>query len=335
MRLRMSASFAALQLGFLPWKVKWCQESVWSDSPTDIQEIDDLLGEFELALPAMADRITPVQRSVLIELLRRMEKRHRHIAGQNIDYSFSLVDTEGGQRRRDGYRAYLADETNHFFRQWQKEDWSSLRDLLAAIVKGDKRLQGYFEIGDHLGGAEHVVKRASGSLSKKDRNYILSGVKKLPLREQREIEPFFVPMSLSLFALAKRIQNLGRFLKAHEDDLVAKPKWDGKTIPYRRESEEVKIQDNSVIGLVLDEGEKQQWTDSIKNPKCIQIRKKGSIKEVVIQPKSIANAIGHFHREHKIVEFSVNGDRLIWGPPKTVKERARGIAKRKTRQERT
>jgi hypothetical protein len=331
----MSASFAALQLGFLPWKVKLCQESVWSDSSRDIQEIDDLLGECELALSALADRITPVQRSELIELRRRMEKRHRHIADHNIDYFLSLVDTEVGQRSRDGYRAYLADETNHIFRQWQKEDWSSLRDLLAAIVKGDKRLQGYFEIGDHLGEAERVVKRESGPLSKKDWNYILAGVKKLPLREQREIEPFFVPMSLGLFALAKRIQNLGRFLKDHEDDLVAKPKWDGKTITYRGESEEVKIQDNSVIGLVLDEGQKQQWPDSFKIPKRIQIRGKRSIKEVVIQPKSIANAIGHFHREHKIVEFSVNGDRLIWGPPETVKERARGIAKRKTREERT
>lgn len=51
----MSASFSALQLGFLSWQMKWCQGSVWSDCPKDIKEMDDLLDGIDLALPALTD----------------------------------------------------------------------------------------------------------------------------------------------------------------------------------------------------------------------------------------------------------------------------------------
>jgi hypothetical protein len=75
-----------------------------------------------------------------------------------------------------------------------------------------------------------------------------------------------------------------------------------------------------VIGIILDEAEKRGWPDSFKLP-----------NDPRIHPKSVANPIGHFHREHKILEFSVNGDRLIWGPPGTVKRKAKGIAKMRKR----
>jgi hypothetical protein len=336
----MSASYSALQLGLLLWKVKMCQDSVWSDRPATpykgIHEIDALLDEIKLVLPALADRINRQCEKEFEPLLRRMEKRHRVIRDMNIEHFCSLMDTEEDQRRRRVlYQGYLADETNHTFREWQKADRRNLQELLATVVATDRRLRGYYQIGSRFGEALDEVKRASGTLTKSAMAYILGGMKQLPLREQNEIEPFFMPMSLDLVLLGKQIKTLGRFLRSHEDQLVAMPKWDGKTITYREKSEEIKIQDNGVIGIILGEGEKQKWADSLKIPKVMSIRDKGRIKEMVIERKSITNAIGHFHREHELLEFSLNGDRLIWGPPGTVIQKARGIAKRKARKKRT
>lgn len=254
-----------------------------------------------------------------------MRTRHRYIADKNLTHYFSLMDIgtrsaskpqplgycgDDGANRRSRYREYLTDEINHRFGEWQKEDWNNLRDLLVLVVKGDRRLHGYYEIGDHLGEAREMVKRDSGPLSKKDRAYILAGIKKLPLRQQREIEPFFTSDSLGLFVLAKRIQKLGRFLRSQENDLVATPKWDGRTITYRGESEEVRIQDKSVMTTILDEGEKQGWPDAIRLS-----------SRLIGNKLSVANAIHYFQREHKLLEFSVNGDRVLWGAPGTLKRR--------------
>jgi hypothetical protein len=305
----MSASFAALQLGYLPWKIKRCQQSVWSDSPTDIEELDDLLDEITLALPALADRLTADQRSELSKLLQRLRTRHQTISQMNVSQWGSLVDTENTKVvRRRRYREYLADAMNHRFREWQKEDWTNLRDLLAIVVKPDKRLQGYYELADHLGDAIHGVKRGEGPLSRKQRAYILAGMKRLPLREQSEVKPFFLPVSLGLLVLAKRIQKLGRFLQSHEADLVARPTWDGRTITYRQQSEHVRIQAKSVMTVILDEGEKQGWPDAIRLSASL-----------IGNKRSVANAIHYFQREHKLLEFSVNGDRVLWGAPGTLK----------------
>jgi hypothetical protein len=311
----MSAPLSAFQLGFLPWKVKRRQETLWSDRPTDIKEVDDPLIEVELALPALADRITGQFEQQLQKLRQRLEERHRYIAGENVARYFALLKTETGERRRERYHDYLAGETNHQFREWQREDWNNLRDLLAAAVTGDQRLLGYYEMGDHLGEATHLATPASGPQSKRDRDYILAGMKRLPLREQREIEPFFLPTSLGLFGLARRMEKLGRFLKDHEGDLGARPKWDGRTLTYRGRSEQVRIQDKSVMTVILDEGEGQGWPDAIRLSAKLMGNK-----------RSVANAIHYFEREHKLLEFSVNGNRVLWGPPGTLKRRrtARG-----------
>lgn len=314
----MSASYSALRLGFLPWHIKWRQETVWSKSWKGIKEIDDLLSEIELALLGLADKITRQFRTKLKKLLTGIERDHRKIANMNIGHFLSLLETEADRKRRRAlFEEYLADETNYRFREFQKEDCNNLRDLLATLVVADNRLQGYYDIGSHLGEAIDLIKPSSGPLSKKDREYILAGRKRLPLPEQREIEPFFLPTSLNLLALAKRIEKLGRFLKDNEDDLLAKPRWDGKIITYRDKSEEVRIQDKSVMTFILDEGEQQGWPDTIRlSPKLIGNK------------RSVANAIQYFQREHKLLEFSVNGDRVFWGPPGTIKRRN---ATRKTR----
>ena len=153
----MSASSSALHLGLLPWRVKVCQNSVWSEKPKAIKEVDNLLEELDIVLPAITDRITPHQRRELEEVLERIRTWHRHISSANIDHFFTL-DLEDRDRRRAQYREYLARETNQVLRGWQKKDRDILRDLLATFVKGDIRLQGYFEIGIRFGGSGATTK---------------------------------------------------------------------------------------------------------------------------------------------------------------------------------
>src|SRR5262249_53684413 len=154
------------------------QQTLWRESPTKIEDIDALLGDIRLARRGVADRTTAHWRSELRKVLQRMGTRHRHMADQNVAYFFSLVDLKDRERRAR-YRDYLADQT--MFRQWQKEDVATLQDLLASVVKGDRRLQGYHELGNRLGKAIDGVKRIAGPLSKKQRAYVLAGMKKLPL----------------------------------------------------------------------------------------------------------------------------------------------------------
>jgi hypothetical protein len=307
----MAASFSAFQLGFLPWRVKWCQASVWDKKVTRIQEVDGLLEEIDLALPALADRITRHQRSELAKLHKRIRVRHECIGAENVRYFHSLVIVEEDKNRfRARYHEYLADETNHIFKEWQKEDYRALRDMLATMVPADRRLRGYYEIGDHLGEALDRPGPTSPSISKKAHAYVLAGMNKLPLREQREVAHIFVPTATNMLALFKQVKNLGRFVQTLEDYLIAKPHWDGKTFTYRAEAVEVKIQTNSVMACILDEGEKQGWPDAIKlSPKQIGNR------------RSAANAINYFETVHKLMEFSLNRDRVIWGAPGTIKPR--------------
>jgi hypothetical protein len=80
-----------------------------------------------------------------------------------------------------------------------------------------------------LGEAAQPPNRRSGPLSKEEKDYILAGMKKLPLREQIEIQPFVNQRSIDWVELGIGIKRLARFLEYHENELVAKPKWDGMT----------------------------------------------------------------------------------------------------------
>ena len=302
----MSASCSALQFGGLLWKIKLCQDSVWSESPRKITKIDDTLGEVDVALSSLADKTS-----------RTFEKRHRLIVGQNVSYFLSLVDNVmSGKDRNAEYHEFLVDEENVRFREWQKEDRRVLSELLATLVAGDQRLQGYFEIGYRLGDVVDKSKGTCSPLSKSERNYILAGLKKVPVREQREIEPFFLPATTDLLSFVKRIEKLRRFLRIHEADLIAKPKWDGKTIAYRGQAEDVRIQNKSVMTTILDEAEAQGWPEVIR----LSSKQMGN-------KRSVSNAIYYFQCEHKLVEFTINGDRIMWGPPGTMKR----TVKRSTR----
>jgi len=206
----MSASSSALDLGFLPWQIKWCQETVWSEKWKGIKEIDDLLVAVKSALPPSA---TNQFKEGLTELLNRIGETHRTIRKLNMDHYFSILDTTDRNGLHARHREYLALPAPSMFRQWQKEELDKLRDLLAALVEGDRRLRGYYEFGSRLGEAKETV-GADRPLSQKERDYILAGLKRLPLREQREIENegIFAPKNVKLLALAKQVNKLGRFL---------------------------------------------------------------------------------------------------------------------------
>ena len=76
----MSASCSALLLGLLLWKIKMCQDSVWSETPRKIMEIDNALGQVDDALPSVADKISRTFEKRLERVLARIEKRHRFLA---------------------------------------------------------------------------------------------------------------------------------------------------------------------------------------------------------------------------------------------------------------
>jgi hypothetical protein len=303
----MSPSCSALQFGRLLWRIKFCQDSVWSETPKKIVEIDDTLGEVDVTLPCLADKISRTFEQRLERVVTRIEKRHRFVADQNVSHFLSLLDRGMNVKDRNAaYHDFLVNEANVRFREWQKEDRRVLVELLETVFTGDKRLQGYFQIGYRLG---DVVDRSAGTcglLSKRERDYILAGLKKMPVREQREIEPFFLPAATDLVLFVKRIEKLERFLRTHEDHLIARPKWDGKTIAYRGQAEDLRIQSNSVMTAILDEAEDQGWPESIR----LSAKQMGN-------KRSVCNAIYNFQSEH--LEFAINGDRIMWGPPCTVK----------------
>jgi hypothetical protein len=276
----MSASYSALQLGYLPWQVKWCQETLWRDRPTEITEVDGLLEEIDFALPALADRITSHQRSEVAKLLKRIRQRHQHVANRNSAHYFSILRIKDRKRIQLRYHEYLMDETNHRFREWQKDDCRNLRSILETIVRADRRLQAYCEIGNHLGKGIDVLKRESGSLSEEELAYIFSGMKKLPLREQIEVGRIIESTGNDMISVAKQVKTMGRFLKIHEKDLVATPKWDGKTITYRGHSEQIRVQENGIMAIILDEAEKQKWPDAIRLPPELAAKKRKVVKEL-------------------------------------------------------
>jgi hypothetical protein len=219
-----------------------------------------------------------------------------------------LLESGDRENRRSRYHEYLTGETNQLLKRWQKDDVNSLRSLLVSVIGGDPRLQSYYQLGNLLGEAIDLVERDAPPLSDAARRRILSGLTGLPLQEQREIELILRPTAKSLFVLARQMKHLSRYLKSHEQNLTATPKWDGQTIAYRGQSEEVKIQANGVLTLILDEGERQGWPDRIRPPAGLLANK-----------KAVANAVDYFHGAHNILEWSVNGDRVMWSPPGTVK----------------
>jgi hypothetical protein len=307
----MSASYSALQLGRLVWKFKRAQESLWTDDPMKIMEVDDVLYELDVALPPLADKMSRTFEKRLEEVRARIERRHRLVADENVKH-FSVVvrKVKNPKDRSTAYHKYLVDESNVMLKELQRDDCKELADLLKVLVTGDQRLQGYFEIGYRLGEVVYDAMHANGKLSKSKRTYILAGLKKLPVREEREVEPVLPSPGMDPLLFVRRIEKLGRFLRTHEDHLIARPKWDGKTIAYRGQAEDVRIQNKSVMTTILDESQAQGWPDSIRlSPK--QMANK----------RSVSNAIHHFQSEHKLVEFSINGDRIMWGPPGTMRRR--------------
>jgi hypothetical protein len=308
----MTPSCAALRLGYLPWMLKLCQESLWEPKVTDILDVHDPLDGIHSALAAFAHRMAGIQLEAIAELVNRMRLRHRRGADLNVEKWHSLLAQEPGNTMAH-YRDYLKylrrDETAKMFRSWQKEDWQCLHDSLKPVIDGERRLEGYRDIGDHIGevmdGLAHGC--ISAPLSEDQWGRVTSGIKKLPLREQREIEPYFPARgddTALVLVFGRTIRRLGHFLSTHEDYLTAKPHWDGRTISYRGRSAQIKVQKNGVIGIILDAGESAGWEAPFS-----------FVLPADLDQRSVTDAVYYFNHTHRVIWLAVNGTTARWHQP--------------------
>lgn len=180
----------AVELGFQTRLLRTLQESVWSIRLTDVQDVDKCMESIRRRLIALSDRLNEVQFSCFGDLATRIEERHELASFNSGQVRFEILDETDDPTETDRLLPQMLAERTATLRAWQQQDWDELKLLCWKAVEGDRRLEGWWEIGLRM--ADIVLRRGTtevpASWSDGDLAGLLAAIAKLPPEEKVWIE---------------------------------------------------------------------------------------------------------------------------------------------------
>jgi hypothetical protein len=185
----MGQVLSAFLGGYLCRKLRHHLRSLWSVDLSLVMDVDPVVTELDSALIRLSSLVNSHQATMLSELRDRI---------------FGLEETvkmEGGDAYFEGnsevlhLRTLRPDEqlAARAVQALQEKVCDDLQALLSAVVSGDKRLAGWYELGDHLADITYGLMTGGQGLplTERDLNYLYSGLAKLYQREASRVRIFF------------------------------------------------------------------------------------------------------------------------------------------------
>ena len=270
----MKPGVAALRLGFLARQLWFNQWSVWAKNLPDKEEVRPCLSQIDTCVLALSGLVNDYQGATLADILERIAARHSGAAeclGEMLNEELKKDHDSKKALARLAKRT-LSDKIIVPWQQWQREDWKALHILLTTLFRTDARLAAWFEVGEHFADVLNQLRSLDlvAPLSAEHKAYLCSGIDRLSDYEQCRVRPLLQVSSRHHLLLGEEMSQtflgLCALLTAHEEDLIAKPKWNGSVLEFHKERTAIKRQSNNVITVILDLFEAQGWAGTIILP---------------------------------------------------------------------
>jgi hypothetical protein len=185
----MGQVLSAFRVGYLCRQLRHHQRSLWSEDLRRVAEVDPVVAELDSALIGLSSLVNSHQAALFSELRGRI---------------FGLEEAaklQGGAAYFEGnpevphLRTLRAEDQSaaRCVQGLQEQVCDDLHALFSAVVSGDQRLAGWYELGDHLADITYGLRtgRRGLPLTERDFRYLYSGLAKLPEREASGASVFF------------------------------------------------------------------------------------------------------------------------------------------------
>lgn len=180
----------ALELGFHTRLLRTLQESVWAVCLKDMHNVNPALDSIHRRLVALSDRLNQLQFSHFSELKTRIEDRHDEAAVFKSHLRNELFEEVSDPKEAMRLLPRRIEQRAGVLRGWQKQDWDEVRLLTWKAVEGERRLEGWWEIGLRM--ADMMLRvgtsEAPATWTEADVKGLLAAVAKLPGEEKAWVE---------------------------------------------------------------------------------------------------------------------------------------------------